>query len=136
MLKLLLTSTLVFLLLLGVKAQDAIPKNLDLQQPTKQGEWDDKMFNNLNHPLSITGGAFILGGAATYITASLINDKDAPLGQTRNGYAPETTLHFVGIGVFVAGAVLFTIFSTEREVKTPKRKKNKTYNASEWESPN
>lgn len=134
MLKLYLTSTFLCLLL-GVNAQDAIPKDLNLQQTTKQGEWDDKMFNNLNHPLAITGGALVLGGAATYIIASIINDKPGPLGQTRNGYAPETPLHIVGIGVFVAGAVLFAIFSTERDVKAPKRKKNKNYNATDWEVP-
>ena len=95
----------------------------------------DRMFNNLGHPMAITGSALVLGGAGTYIAASIMNDKDAPLGQSRNGYGPTTTLHFVGIGIFVAGAVLFAIFSTERNGKSAKRKKNKTYNAADWQIP-
>jgi hypothetical protein len=134
MIKSLIFSIFLFFFV-SIKAQDAIPKDLNLQEPAKQGELDDKMFNNITHLLAITGGAFILGGAGTYIVASIINGKDAPIGQASNGYSPETTLHFVGIGMFAAGAVLFTIFSTERDVKAPKRKKNKTYNATDWEVP-
>jgi len=48
-------------------------------------------------------------------------------------YSPQNTAQYIGIGVFVAGAVLFTIFSTDRKVNVSKRKTKKIYDASEWE---
>ena len=91
---------------------------------TNDDEWE-KMFNNLSHPLAITGGILTLGGAGLYVAGSE--------GKNNHNYQPKNGMQYAGIGVFVAGAVLFTIFSTERDEKTPKRKKNKAYNANDWE---
>ena len=141
MLKLLTTITLLFFFLIGNAQVETIPK--DFKTPTSidnktLGGLDDKehkIFNNINHPLSIFGGALTLSGAALYIIGSERLGKqpiDAPYIES---YSPQSPMQFIGIGAFLAGATLFVIFSTERE-KGPKRKKNKTYNASEWEAPN
>ncbi len=101
------------------KAEETHKVNTNLK-----GDGEYSMFKNLKHPLAITGGVFVLGGAATYVA-----------GSQHNNYQPENTAQFIGIGVFVAGAVLFTIFSTERNKNTPKRKKiKKKYNASDWQA--
>lgn len=90
---------------------------------TIDDEWN-KTFSGLNHPLAITGGILTLGGARTYVAGSE--------GQNNHNYQPQTTLQYIGIGAFAAGAVLFAIFSTERDKNLPKRKKAKQkYNASE-----
>jgi hypothetical protein len=88
------------------------------------GDFD--LFQNLSHPLAITGCLFVLGGAATYIIGSEINNSR---------YSPENTTQFIGVGLFAAGAVLFTVFSKERNEKGDRKKKGKkSYNASDWET--
>jgi hypothetical protein len=86
-------------------------------------EWN-QTFNNLNHPLAITGGILTLAGAGTYIA-----------GSKNSNYQPRNNTQYVGIGLFAAGAALFVIFSTERDENTPKRKKKKNYNSGDWEVP-
>ena len=126
--------SVIILLFVLIKAHSqglSIPKNLkttpEINQNLKpNGEMD--LFKNLNHPLAITGGILILGGSATYIVGSEV--------QNNHNYQPRNTTQYVGIGAFVAGAVMFAIFSTERNENLPKRKKVKEkYNASEWEAP-
>lgn len=90
-----------------------------------KGNQDFDMFNNINHPLAITGGGLVLGGAVTYIVGSYSNHG--------TDYSPSNNTQYIGMGVFAAGAVLFTIFSTERGPKQPTRKKQKSYNKSDWE---
>jgi len=88
------------------------------------GDFD--LFQNLSHPLAITGCLFVLGGAATYVVGSELDHSK---------YSPDNTTQFVGIGLFAAGAVLFTVFSAERNENAPKRKKTKkSYDASDWEA--
>jgi len=66
------------------------------------------MFNNLKHPSAITGSLLVLGGATTNIVGSEINN---------NNYQPTNTTKHVGIGMFTARAILFTVFSRERNEK-------------------
>ncbi|MFB0924720.1 MAG: hypothetical protein QMB65_05495 [Vicingaceae bacterium] len=75
------------------------------------GDFD--LFQNLSHPLAITGCLFVLGGAATYVVGSELDHSK---------YSPDNTTQFVGIGLFAAGAVFFTDFSAERNENAPKRK--------------
>lgn len=135
-----MSKTIIFIFLINI-VSIAFGQTLEekMQQQTLQNKFNeqsntatnndawDKTFNNLNHPLSIVGGVLTLGGAGLYVAGSE--------GSNNHNYQPETTLQFIGIGTFVAGAVMFAIFSTERE-KGPKRKKGKrNYDASEWEAP-
>jgi uncharacterized membrane protein len=120
--------TLLLTTLLANAQVQPIPKVEESQKINQNlkpnGDFD--MFNNLNHPLAITGGLFVLGGAATYVVGSELDHSK---------YSPNNTTQFVGIGVFAVGAVLFTVFSTERDVNKPKRQKvKKKYNASDWEA--
>lgn len=94
---------------------------------------DGQAFNNLSHPLSITGGGLILSGTLLYIAGSESIAKKPITDAFLENYSPQNTLQYIGIGVFVAGAALFTIFSTDREVNVSKRKTKKIYDASEWE---
>jgi len=132
---------LIFFLFISVVFRlngQTIPKDFKPQQTANPNtinkdisKRESQAFNNLNHPLSITGGALTLVGAALYIVGSeTINDKEI-VGAEH--YSPQTNLQYIGIGVFAAGAVLFTIFSTERKVNVSKRKQRKKYEASDWE---
>jgi hypothetical protein len=108
---------------------ETIPKDYKTQKINENldGTADGEMFNNINHPLAILGGILTFGGAGLYVVGA--ERKDIP------NYSPKSTMQFVGIGTFLAGATLFAIFSTERE-RDIKRKKDKTYKAEEWEVEN
>jgi hypothetical protein len=133
---------LLIFLFRGVNAQvEPIPK--DFKTPKNGGDYkglgglDKKQhqaFNNISHPLSITGGILTLGGAALYVVGSEMNNDNSQPEIHTNNYQPQNVTQYIGIGTFFAGAVLFTIFSTERNKNAPKRKKVKEkYNAYEWE---
>lgn len=94
---------------------------------------EGQAFNNLSHPLSITGGGLILTGAAFYIIGSESKAKKPITDAFLENYSPSNTMQYIGIGTFVAGAALFTIFSTDRSLKSPKRIKDKKYNPKDWE---
>tara|TARA_B100000809_G_C15052814_1_gene499546 strand:- start:156 stop:545 length:390 start_codon:yes stop_codon:yes gene_type:complete len=123
--------SIIFLLLfsIGASAQiQSIPKVEVTREVNKNlkpnGDFD--LFQNLSHPLAITGGIIVLGGAATYIIGSETNNSN---------YQPVTTTQYVGISLFAAGAVLFTVFSAEWNESVVKRKKSKKkYDASDWET--
>ncbi len=132
---LLLSLSIVF----TIRAQ-TIPNDFRLQKSQKQpvvnkdiSKKESQSFNNLSHPLSITGGALTLLGAGLYVVGSETLDKKPITDGFLENYSPQVPLQYIGIGVFATGAVLFAIFSTDRSVKTTKRKKGKSYNASEWE---
>ena len=133
--------TFLLFLIVGfsINAQ-SIPKDFKPQETTNQHtinknitHQEGQAFNDLGHPLSITGGGLILTGAAFYIIGSESIAKKPITDSFLENYSPQNTMQYVGIGAFAAGAVLFTIFSTDRKVKTPKRKTKKKYDASEWE---
>lgn len=139
MLKLLVTITLLLFFLTGNTQVETIPNDFN---PPKNydnktlGGLDDKgykVFNNIKHPLSITGGALTLSGAVLYIIGSERLGKQSLDDSFLESYSPQTPLQYIGIGVFATGAILFTIFSTERDVNVPKRKKKRSYNAADWE---
>ena len=129
----------MLLVFIQVNAQ-TIPKNFKPpttnNQPTINKDISNKerqTFNNLSHPLSITGGGLILTGAAFYIIGSETKAKKPITDSFLENYSPSNTMQFIGIGTFVAGAALFTIFSTDRSIKSPKREKEKKYNPNDWE---
>ena len=93
---------------------------------TTDDAWD-KTFNNLGHPLSIIGGVLTLGGAGLYVAGSE--------GKNNHNYQPNNGIQYAGIGVFVAGAVLFAIFSTERDFAPKRKKGKKKYDKSDWDAP-
>ncbi len=109
------------------------PKSDDNKRPGGLNDKGYKAFNNINHPLSITGGALTIAGAALYVVGSERLGKQPIDDPFIESYSPQTPLQYIGIGVFATGAVLFAIFSTERDVPAPKRKRNKNYNATDWE---
>ena len=126
-------------LFLSLNAQ-TIPKDFKPQETKNEhtinkdiSKKDGQAFNNLNHPLSITGGGLILTGAVLYIVGSESKNNEPITNHFSENYSPDNTLQYIGIGAFAAGAVLFTIFSTDRKVNAPKRKTKKSYDASEWE---
>jgi len=132
--------TLLFVLVasLSISAQ-TIPKDFKTKETKSQPainkhitQKEGQTFNNLNHPLSITGGGLILTGTALYIIGSESKEKQPITDSFLENYSPDNTLQFIGIGAFAAGAVLFTIFSI-RSTKAPKRKKARNYDAAEWE---
>lgn len=130
---------LIFSCFLSFEAQ-TIPKDFKPEAAKNQPvinkhitQRDGKAFNNLNHPLSITGGGLILTGAALYIIGSESKEKKPITDSFLENYTPENSLQYIGIGTFAAGAVLFTLFSTDSSTKMPKRKTPKKYDASEWE---
>lgn len=52
-------------------------KNRVISLPNKDiSKRDGQAFNNLNHPLSITGGGLVLTGAVLYIIGSETKDKE------------------------------------------------------------
>jgi len=121
-------------------AEQTIPKDFKPQENKNKhtinkdiSERDGQSFNNLSHPLSITGGGLILTGAALYIVGAETKSKEPITNNFSENYSPENMLQYIGIGFFAAGAVFFIIFSTDRKVKVSKRKKKKKYDASEWE---
>jgi len=141
MIRFTITAVLLFLFIVSEAQVESIPN--DFKTPTSVDNKDlggldkkeYKAFNNINHPLSILGGALTLSGAALYIIGSERLGKQPIDNPYIESYSPQSPMQFIGIGVFAAGATLFVIFSTERE-KGPKRKKVKgNYNASEWEAP-
>lgn len=93
---------------------------------TIDDEWD-KTFKGLSHPLAITGGILTLGGVGLYVAGSE--------AQNNHNYQPQNKTQYLGIGAFATGAILFAIFSTERDENMPKRGKERKYNSSEWEIP-
>ncbi|PCI99436.1 MAG: hypothetical protein COB15_04435 [Flavobacteriales bacterium] len=117
-------------------------KTPEVNDNLKAGRLDENgygLFNTLGHPLSITGGLLTLGGAAVYVVGSEMNNNNdnncCQSGGQPNNYQPQNTTQYIGIGAFVTGAVLFAIFSTERDQNAPKRKKKKQkYSASDWEA--
>jgi hypothetical protein len=128
MLKLIVLLFFIYYGLISNAQIQPIPKVEDSQKINQNlkpnGDFD--LFQNLSHPLAITGCLFVLGGAATYIIGSEINNSR---------YSPENTTQFIGVGLFAAGAVLFTVFSKERNEKGDRKKKGKkSYNASDWET--
>ena len=128
MLRILIISCLLLFCFTSLAQIQSIPKVEESQKVNQylkpNGDFD--LFQNLSHPIAITGGLFVLGGAATYIIGSETNNSN---------YQPETTTQYVGIGLFAAGSVLFTVFSAERNENAPKRKKTKkSYDASDWEA--
>jgi hypothetical protein len=117
-------------LVISINAQEPIPK--DFKPPKTNDDlkanWETDIFNDVTHPLAITGGILAVGGEVVYIAGSLREGGN-------NGWAPTSNLHYIGIGAFFTGVVLFAIFSTERE-KGPKHKKVKQkYNTDDWEAP-
>ncbi|OFY90848.1 MAG: hypothetical protein A3K10_16270 [Bacteroidetes bacterium RIFCSPLOWO2_12_FULL_31_6] len=102
------------------------PNDLHSQETNKElkAKDDFEMFNNIDHPLAITGDILTLGGSIIYIAASL--------NETTN-YQPTTNSHYIGIAAFATGVVLFAIFSTERSEAVPKSKKTKEYKPEDWE---
>jgi hypothetical protein len=134
---------LVFLLSVSLclsLAAQTIPKDFKPQENKDQhtinkdiSKRDGQSFNNLSHPLSITGGGLILTGAALYIIGAESKKNEPITNRFSENYSPDNTLQYIGLGAFAAGAVLFTIFSTDRKAKAPKRKTKKSYDASEWE---
>lgn len=131
--------SVVLALSLGVVAQ-TIPKDFKPQETKEQpklnkhiSQKEGQAFNNLSHPLSVTGGGLILTGAAFYIIGSESKERQPITDTFLENYSPSNAMQFIGIGTFVAGAVLFTIFSTDRSVKSPKREKDKKYNPADWE---
>ncbi len=139
MLKAFITFTLVLFFLGGNAQVETTPT--DFNSPKKYeektlGGLDDKghkAFNNIDHPLSITGGGLTVLGEVLYVIASERLGKQPIDDPFLKSYSPQTSLHYIGIGVFATGAILFAIFSTERDVNVPKRKKKKSYNAADWE---
>lgn len=130
---------ITFASFMNVAAQ-TIPTDFNPQTTTKQNtinkdisKKERKTFNNLNHPLSITGGVLTFVGAGLYVVGSETLNKKPITDRFLDNYSPQTNLQYIGIGVFATGAVLFTIFSTDRSVKAPKRKKNEKYEVSDWE---
>lgn len=112
---------------LGFSQIQAIPKTQENQKVNTnlKATSNTATFNNLKHPLSIIGDLLVLGGAGTYVVGSEINNSR---------YSPENKTQYIGIAAFATGAVLFTIFSTERNNNAPKRKKTKkVYQPSDWE---
>ena len=129
MLKITFSILLTFSFLFANAQISPIPKAEEQKEVNQNlsGDGEFDIFNNLSHPLAITGGFFVLGGAATYIVGSEINNSK---------YSPKNTTQFIGIGVFAVGAVLFTVFSTERNENAPKRKKVKQkYKSNDWDIP-
>lgn len=104
-----------------------VPNDIYSQEANKdlKATQDFDMFNNINHPLAITGGILTVGGAVLYLFGA---EK-----QNNGNYQPQTTPQYIGIAAFAAGAVLFAIFSTERSEAVPKRKKTKEYKSEDWE---
>lgn len=100
---------------------------------TDLAKGEGELFNNLNHPLSITGGALILAGTTSYIIGSESLKKEPIDAPFLENYSPQTNAQYIGASAFLVGAILFTIFSTERSVNIPKNKKQKKYNASDWD---
>jgi hypothetical protein len=132
---LLLSCAIVF----GLNAQ-TIPNDFKPQktnnQPTINKDLSKKegqSFNNLSHPLSITGVLLTIAGAGLYVVGSETLEKRPITDGFLENYSPQVPLQYIGMGAFVTGGVLFAIFSTDKSVKAPKRKKEKSYNASEWE---
>jgi hypothetical protein len=129
---------LAFFLVFSVNGQ-TIPKDFKPQENNQHSinkdisKRDGKAFNNLSHPLSITGGVLTFVGAGLYVLGSETKEREPIGGHSVNNYSLEAPLQYIGIGAFAAGAVLFAIFSTDRGVKAPKRKEKQKYNASEWE---
>jgi len=115
MLKLIVLLFFIYYGLISNAQIQPIPKVEDSQKINQNlkpnGDFD--LFQNLSHPLAITGCLFVLGGAATYVVGSELDHSK---------YSPDNTTQFVGIGLFAAGAVLFTVFSAERNENAPKRK--------------
>lgn len=138
MLKIVCLSLLIFCFI-SMNAQNGLPndlktpKSIDNEKLGGLNNKGHKTFNNIDHPLSIIGGGLTIGGAITYVIASEINAGKQPLENNIHYYSPQTRLQYVGIGVFVTGAILFTIFSTEREKGGKRKKVKQKYNASDWE---
>lgn len=118
--KILIPFLLLIFIIPDFKAQ-VVDNPYNNNRQLKGTEDYDDLFNNIDHPLAITGGILTLGGAITYIA-----------GSSQTKFQPSTTTQFIGIGIFAAGATLFTIFSTERPEKV-KRKKKKEVNPSDWQ---
>ena len=121
-------------------AAQTVPKDFKPQETKEQNvinkdipKQDGEAFNNLSHPLSIAGGGLILSGALLYIAGSESIAKKPITDPFLENYSPQNTLQYIGIGVFVAGAALFTIFSTDRKVNVSKQKTKKIYDPLEWE---
>ena len=128
MLKLIVLLFFIYYGLISNAQIQPIPKVEDSQKINQNlkpnGDFD--LFQNLSHSLAITGGLFVLGGAATYIVGSELDHSN---------YSPDNTTQFIGVGLFTAGAVLFTVFFKERNEKGHRKKKGKkSYNASDWET--
>lgn len=141
----LFTLIVLIFLFFGADAQvDAIPNdfktpevNDNLSGAGRLDENGNGMFNNIDHPLSITGVVLTVGGAVLYYAAALkiegLNKSLTATDLPVNGFRPTTTLHHIGIGAFFTGAVLFAIFSTERDKGSKRKKVKKKYSAADWE---